>query len=299
MAAAGAGNEVARRVTDDLIDFSRETTVPKYMKFFVAQQIAKGRRFINRMREEAQTSKNLIAQLNALIAELEALEDLGEVYDMLMCLKDDKVVENNKLTGLNDLITYVEEDSEAKEAHVEIMEGESNSGSCRRLVIESSACYAHFIDLYGYATGVVFVAVSAFCILRISYHTYISGLLVLFGIHEAFFILDKLTEVVESSRLPDKMKYVFVRARSEDESFAGLMRNLCFSLRISLSKKRRLVSELEVLAERGDVGKSLEHMREIVARDAATLGDLEKLLDRTQVGVSLKDGYVANMEEKE
>ncbi|GJX79170.1 hypothetical protein Tco_0327319 [Tanacetum coccineum] len=128
MAAAGAGNEVARRVTDDLIDLSGETAVPKYMKFFVAQQIVKGRHFINRMREEAQTSRNLIGQLNALIAELEALEDHGEVYDMLMCLKDDKVVENNKLVGLNDLITYVEEDSEAKEAHVEIMEGESNSG---------------------------------------------------------------------------------------------------------------------------------------------------------------------------
>ncbi|GKG57733.1 hypothetical protein Tco_0587331, partial [Tanacetum coccineum] len=44
MAAAGAGNEVARRVTDDLIDFSGETAVPKYMKFFEAQQIAEGHR---------------------------------------------------------------------------------------------------------------------------------------------------------------------------------------------------------------------------------------------------------------
>ncbi|GKC65845.1 hypothetical protein Tco_1098443 [Tanacetum coccineum] len=95
------------------------------------------------------------------------------------------------------------------------------------------------------------------------------------------------------------MKVVFVRARSDDESFAGLMRDLCFSLRISLSKKRRLLAELEVLAERGDEGKSLEHIRETVARDAVTLGDLEKLLACAQVGVSLKDGYVADMEEKE
>ncbi|GJX88790.1 hypothetical protein Tco_0340804 [Tanacetum coccineum] len=101
---------------------------------------------------------------------------------------------------------------------------------------------------------------------------------ILFGIYGAFFILDKLTKVVKSSRLPDKMKVVFVRAHSEDESFAGLMRDLCFSLRISLSKKCRLLAELEVLAERGDKGKSLEHMRETVARDVVTLGDLEKTI---------------------
>ncbi|GJV90072.1 hypothetical protein Tco_1534010 [Tanacetum coccineum] len=95
-----------------------------------------------------------------------------------------------------------------------------------------------------------------------------------------FFILDKLTEVAESSRLLDKMKVVFVRARSEDESFSGLMRDLCFSLRISLSKKHRLVAELEALGERGDAARSLEHMREIVARDFVMLGDLDQLLTR-------------------
>ncbi|GJT35733.1 hypothetical protein Tco_0926152 [Tanacetum coccineum] len=95
------------------------------------------------------------------------------------------------------------------------------------------------------------------------------------------------------------MKVVFVRARSEDESFAGLMRDLCFSLRISLSKKRRLVAELEALGERGDAVRSLEHTREIVAHDSVTLGDLEQLLARAHVGMSLKDGYVADMEEKE
>ncbi|GJV66232.1 hypothetical protein Tco_1477060 [Tanacetum coccineum] len=67
---------------------------------------------------------------------------------------------------------------------------------------------------------------------------------------------------------------------------------------ISLSKKRRLVAELEALGERRDAARSLKHMREIVARDSVTLGDLEQLLARAQVEASLKAGYVAHMEEK-
>ncbi|GKD16525.1 hypothetical protein Tco_1205683 [Tanacetum coccineum] len=74
------------------------------------------------MREEAQTARNLIAQFNALIAEMEALEDKGEVYDTLMYLRDDKRGENTKLMGLNDLITQAEEEIESKEAHVEMID---------------------------------------------------------------------------------------------------------------------------------------------------------------------------------
>ncbi|GJR36077.1 hypothetical protein Tco_1211761 [Tanacetum coccineum] len=109
----------------------------------------------------------------------------------------------------------------------------------------------------------------------------------------------QLTEVAESSRLLDKMKVVFDRARSEEKSFAGLMKDLCFSLRISLSKKRRLVAELEAMVGRGEEASPLQHKREIVARDSVLLGDFEKLLARAQVGVSLKDGYVTDMEQKE
>ncbi|GKD97827.1 hypothetical protein Tco_1381724 [Tanacetum coccineum] len=109
MAAPGAGNQVARRVIDDLVDLSGETSVQGYMKFFMGQQIAETRHFVNRMREEAQTLRNLIARLNALIAEMEALEDQGEVYDTLMGLRDDRRCENTKLMGLNDLITQAEE----------------------------------------------------------------------------------------------------------------------------------------------------------------------------------------------
>ncbi|GJW00565.1 hypothetical protein Tco_1555816 [Tanacetum coccineum] len=82
---------------------------------------------------------------------------------------------------------------------------------------------------------------------------------------------DKLSEVAESPHLVDKMK-------------------------ISLSKKCRLVAELEVVGEVKGVVKCLKHMRVIVARDAVTLGELETLLGRAQVGVSLKAGFVADME---
>nr|GEZ13528.1 hypothetical protein [Tanacetum cinerariifolium]GEZ59285.1 hypothetical protein [Tanacetum cinerariifolium] len=114
-----------------------------------------------------------------------------------------------------------------------------------------------------------------------------------------FFSLDKLSEFVESPHLVDKMKYVFGRSYGEDKSLVGLMRDLCLSLRISLSKKRRLIAELEAVEVVEGAVKCLEHMRVIVARDVVTLGGLEALLGRAQVGVSLKAGFVADMEAKD
>ncbi|GKF60633.1 hypothetical protein Tco_0177419, partial [Tanacetum coccineum] len=84
-----------------------------------------------------------------------------------------------------------------------------------------------------------------------------------------------LSDVAESPRLADKMKYVFGRSRGEDELFAKLMRDLCFTLRISLSKKCRLVAELEALGEQEGAAKPFEHMKEIVARDAVTLDHMD------------------------
>ncbi|GJZ49320.1 hypothetical protein Tco_0603510 [Tanacetum coccineum] len=52
-----------------------ETSVDGYMSFFKSQQIVESHGFINRLREEANTARNLVRQLNALIAEMEALED--------------------------------------------------------------------------------------------------------------------------------------------------------------------------------------------------------------------------------
>ncbi|GKF20576.1 hypothetical protein Tco_0069214, partial [Tanacetum coccineum] len=61
----------------------------------------------------------------------------------------------------------------------------------------------------------------------------------------------------------------------------------------------RLVAELEAVGEVEGAAKSLEHMRVIVARDAMTLRELETLLARAQVRVSLKAGFVADMEVKD
>nr|GFA97498.1 hypothetical protein [Tanacetum cinerariifolium] len=88
MAAPGPSNLVAKRVIDDLVDFSCETVVPKYMKFFIVQQIAEAQCFVNLMRDEARTTRNCITQLNVMIAEMEAMEDQEEVYESLMCLRD-------------------------------------------------------------------------------------------------------------------------------------------------------------------------------------------------------------------
>ncbi|GKB36296.1 hypothetical protein Tco_0881238 [Tanacetum coccineum] len=86
MAAPVGGTEVARRVIDDLINFS-------------------GQNF-----------------LNALIAEMEAFEDPREVFDTLMRLRNGKNVENSKLIGLNELITQAEEEIEMKKAQLEAMD---------------------------------------------------------------------------------------------------------------------------------------------------------------------------------
>ncbi|GKD57650.1 hypothetical protein Tco_1291037 [Tanacetum coccineum] len=91
----------------------------------------------------------------------------------------------------------------------------------------------------------------------------------------AFIMLDKLTEDAESFRLQDKMKLG------------------------TLSQNRRLIAELEALGQRGDTFKALEGLREIVARDVVKLRVLEQLLATTRVGIPLKAGYVAAMEDND
>ncbi|GJU39518.1 hypothetical protein Tco_1192475 [Tanacetum coccineum] len=88
------------------------------------------------------------------------------------------------------------------------------------------------------------------------------------------YILDKLCEVANSSRLEDKIKVVFSRARDSDESFIDLLRKLCSAIR------------------------PLEYMREMVARDSARVGVLEQLLAGAHVGMHLKAEYAADMGEK-
>nr|GEY40164.1 hypothetical protein [Tanacetum cinerariifolium]GEY59739.1 hypothetical protein [Tanacetum cinerariifolium] len=67
----------------------------------------------------------------------------------------------------------------------------------------------------------------------------------------------------------DKMKLYFTRAHTKEETFVGETRDFCFALRVTLSKHRRLIAELEALGQRRDALRALDYMREIVARDSA------------------------------
>nr|GEV57536.1 hypothetical protein [Tanacetum cinerariifolium] len=69
------------------------------------------------LRDEARTVRTCLAQVNAMIAEMEANDDQMEVYDSLMCLRDSRRIANDKLVGLNDMIAEAEEEINTYEAH--------------------------------------------------------------------------------------------------------------------------------------------------------------------------------------
>nr|GEU95247.1 hypothetical protein [Tanacetum cinerariifolium] len=127
-ACGGRNNLVPRRVIDDLIDISRERSPLKYLKIFTEQQITDHRRFISRMHDEIRTSTNLISQLNALIAELEASGDYEEVFDLVMELQDDRRDEQDKVVDFNRLIAVVEKKIHGKEIDLEMLEAKGNDG---------------------------------------------------------------------------------------------------------------------------------------------------------------------------
>ncbi|GJS21116.1 hypothetical protein Tco_0449748 [Tanacetum coccineum] len=87
MAASRPSNQLARREIDEFMQFNGETQVPKYMKFFIEKHIAETRNFINVMREQAHSSTNRLAQLNAMTSEMEAMNDPKEFYDALFWLE--------------------------------------------------------------------------------------------------------------------------------------------------------------------------------------------------------------------
>nr|GEV62149.1 hypothetical protein [Tanacetum cinerariifolium]GEV72353.1 hypothetical protein [Tanacetum cinerariifolium] len=127
-ARSGRNNFVARRLIDDLIDTSRERSPLKYLKIFIEQQITDHRWLIARMRDEIRTSTNLISQLNALIAELEAFGDYEEVFDLVMELQDDRRDEQDKVANFNRLIVVAEEKIHCKEIDLKMLEAEGNDG---------------------------------------------------------------------------------------------------------------------------------------------------------------------------
>ncbi|GKG49590.1 hypothetical protein Tco_0518364, partial [Tanacetum coccineum] len=52
MEAPGSSNVLARRAIDGIAEFSGETKVPKYMKFFILQEISEARRLATALRDE-------------------------------------------------------------------------------------------------------------------------------------------------------------------------------------------------------------------------------------------------------
>nr|GEW66726.1 hypothetical protein [Tanacetum cinerariifolium] len=180
------------------------------------------------MREEANTLRSCIAQLTAVIAKLQAMEDLDEAHDSLLAAKDAKRTKQGKLTALNDVIAKALDEIKTQEANVEILEAGSNDPS---------------------NIG-VFTCTYSFRSLGVEYGT-----------------------------------------SFEHVAFLGYI-EICFCWRISKSKKRSLVIELEARVERGDPARHVEYMREIFSCDSELLGELEKLLTCAQVGVGLKDGSV-------
>ncbi|GJY45185.1 hypothetical protein Tco_0433398 [Tanacetum coccineum] len=218
---------------------------------------------------EADTSAHVSSyHLNTLIAEIEAFDNPGEVFDTLMGLRDDVRVKDAKLMGLNDLIAQAEEEIEMKEAQIVLF----------IVVVVASGFVCFRWDL---GKGVTNWLVLTLITLAVMSFEFSCGSL-------------KLSEVAESPRLEDKMRYIFGRSRGEDELMARLMRDLCLSLRVTLSNKQRLVAELEVVREVEGVVKYLEHMRVIVARDVVTLGELETYVANslTVIGSGLFEIYI-------
>ncbi|GKD33932.1 hypothetical protein Tco_1249441 [Tanacetum coccineum] len=149
----GRNNIVARKVIDDLIDISGERSSPKYLKIFIEQKINDHRRFIARMRDEIRTSTNLIIQLNALIAELEASGDYEEVLDLVMELQDDRRDEQDKVADFNRLIVVAEEKIHGKEIDLEMLEAEGNDVCSFSFECEAPLCLS--VVVVGCAIGIM------------------------------------------------------------------------------------------------------------------------------------------------
>ncbi|GKB26795.1 hypothetical protein Tco_0866196 [Tanacetum coccineum] len=116
-----AGESGSNSVVDDLIELSGKTDPNEYLKLFVTQQIADRRGFIARMGPEVNIARNKVGQLNALIAELDALEDVGEVWDIIMCLRYEQRNVEAKLADLQYWLTVAEEEIVEKQKQLKFL----------------------------------------------------------------------------------------------------------------------------------------------------------------------------------
>nr|GEU74480.1 hypothetical protein [Tanacetum cinerariifolium] len=78
------------RAIDEIPECCGVTETPKYIKFFIFQEITKCRRLIRVLRDEVDIAKSALGQVNAMIAEMESMDDPFEYADSLGCLKDSK-----------------------------------------------------------------------------------------------------------------------------------------------------------------------------------------------------------------
>ncbi|GJW62629.1 hypothetical protein Tco_0111964 [Tanacetum coccineum] len=90
----------------------------------------------------------------------------------------------------------------------------------------------------------------------------------------ALYILVKLSKAASYAILEDKMKVVFSQAQDSDQAFIDVLCDLCSALRVGIAKDR-----------------------EMVTCDSVRDGVLEQLLASAYVGMRLKAGYAADMEE--
>nr|GEU90084.1 hypothetical protein [Tanacetum cinerariifolium] len=198
--ATGPGNVVVRRVTDDLITFSGETAVLKYMKIFLVQK------------------------------------DQDEVHDSLLAAKDVKRGEESKLLALHEVIAEALEEIESQGNNVEMLDayvalyseefnllccaqfynlGSSMPRLCPygdRVLEMTKLCYV--CDCY--TDHELFNLMQECVVLEmydLVYGWQINSCRIWFLTMAALYILDKLSEVGNSSRLEDKMKVVFSRAK--------------------------------------------------------------------------------------
>nr|GEV03580.1 hypothetical protein [Tanacetum cinerariifolium] len=337
-----AGNQIARRVMDNLVDFSGETSVPR----------------------------NLLGQLTALIVELEAVPDPDEVFGTLMCLRDDVRDEQGRLDALNDCITQAEEQIKIKEEHVRVMEAEANDARvyylayvvlgivcgcyglvfgkeiclftvssslehfklsqdgecCSFLKFVSSGCFRLWSSIFADKSDKEFflfglIKREIVKIILTSSHRFGLGIeLRGVAIHICTFLKgDQIDSgatyiLIEQGGLKEDLcmiafqpqgvsvwegaEAVLLQAKEIKLEYS---RNIVINSRVmpswreivsltilvkltsytvSLSNKRRLVAELEVLGELEGAVKALEHIRVIVGRDTVTLGELEALWAR-------------------
>nr|GEY98278.1 hypothetical protein [Tanacetum cinerariifolium] len=95
--------------------------------------------------------------------------------------------------------------------------------------------------------------------------------------------------VVEKDQFLEELYSLGVRP--VPAKMAEFLKEIHMKDRETMEKLQVFEREIKLNARKKDI--------EVVARDSGKLGVLEQLLVGTHTGISLKDGYVADMDEKE